>query len=180
MTIDTVLVVYAALVATLALGVALLLLRSLPATQPQQPPPGQAALPPSGPDLASRAPRIRAGTNTGAMLDTAELGGRRYLVAFLSGSCRGCRLTLPLLTDYAGRLADPQRLIAVIAGERGQGADLELRLAGLATIVPEPEGGEIATAYRITRFPSYVLVSETGTVLATSHSVLELPQPQPQ
>ncbi|MDQ1743225.1 MAG: hypothetical protein QOE23_1564 [Pseudonocardiales bacterium] len=182
MTIDGVLVVYAALVATLALTISLLLLRSLPASQSQQQQPRAtpAALPPSGPDLASPAPPIRTRTNTAALLDTAELAGRGYLLAFLSSGCRGCRENLPLLSDYASRFADPQRLIAVILGERQRGVDLEQRLTGVATIVVEPEAGEIAAAYRITVFPSYVLVSETGAVLATGHSVRDLPQPQPQ
>jgi thiol-disulfide isomerase/thioredoxin len=179
MTVNTVLVSYAVLVATLALAVSLLVLRTLPA-QPLGTGQRLASLPPSGPDLASPAPPIRARTSTAALLDTAELAGRGYLLAFLSSSCRGCRETLPILADYAGRLADPQRLIAVIVGERPAGADLEQRLAGLATIVTEPEGGPIAAAYRITVFPSYVLVSESGTVLATGHSVSDLPQPQPQ
>jgi hypothetical protein len=180
MTITTVLVGYAALVATLALGISLLLLRSLPASQSRQPPPRLSSLPPSGPDVASPAPPIRARTSTAALLDTAELAGRSYLVAFLSASCRGCRASLPVLIEHASRLADPQRLIVVIMGERSLGADLEQRLAGLATIVPEPEGGDIVAAYRVTVFPTYVWISEAGTVLATGHSVLDQPEPQPQ
>jgi thiol-disulfide isomerase/thioredoxin len=189
MTITTVLVAYTTVVATLALAIALLLrslpARSLPAwslpAQPLSARPGTlASLPPSGPDLASPAPPFHARTSTAAWLDTSELIGHRYLLAFLSSGCRGCRAGLPVLIDYAGRLADPQRLVAVIVGERGQGADLEQRLAGLATIVSEPDGGPIAAAYRITAFPSFVLVSEDGTVLATGHSVRDLPQPQPQ
>ncbi|HEV2888207.1 MAG TPA: hypothetical protein VGX49_14950 [Jatrophihabitans sp.] len=179
MTVTTVLVVYTTLVATLALGISLLILRLLPVRTPL-PAGGAVSLPASGPDVASPAPPIRARTSTAALLDTAELAGRSYLLAFLSSSCQGCRAALPAMTNYASQLPGDQRLIAVIVGDPRRGADIERQLAQVATIVSEPEGGPIAAAYRIAVFPSYVLVSETGTVLATGQSVLDLPQPQPQ
>jgi|GEM_PF-2590453 len=182
MTIITVLVAYTTLVATLALAISLLLLRALPAEPlPASGRPGTlASLPPSGPEVGSPVPPIRAHTSTASLLDTAGLAGHGYLVAFLSSSCQGCRVSLPILLGYAERLADPDRLIVVIMGERWRGEDLEQRLAGLATVVPESDGGPIVAAYGITAFPSYVLVSGTGTVVATGHSVPDLPQPQPQ
>lgn len=181
MTIITVLVVYATLVATLALGISLLLLRSLPAGPPAPAVSQAVALPDSGPDIASPAPPFTARTSTAAVLDTAELAGKTYLLAFLSSSCHGCLVALPAMIGYASQLPDPQRLISVIVGEaNARAVEIEQRLARLAVIVSEPEGGPIATAYRITTFPSYVLVSETGTVLGAGNSVFDLPLPQRQ
>ncbi|HST49801.1 TlpA family protein disulfide reductase [Jatrophihabitans sp.] len=174
MTITAVLTGYAALVASLALGISLLALHVVPARSPHPGPAGHLLLPASGPDVGSPAPPILARTSTGALLEPA---GGPHLVAFLSSSCPGCRATLPPLAGYLGRQPSPLRLIVVIVGDPRQGADIEQLLAPTATVVFEPDGGPIAAAYRITAFPCYVLVSATSTVLATSRSVLDLPQP---
>ncbi|HEY0165526.1 MAG TPA: hypothetical protein VGB75_00660 [Jatrophihabitans sp.] len=181
MTIITVLVVYASVVATLALAISLLLLRSLP-TGPSAPAVGHAlALPDSGPDIGSPAPPFTARTSTAALFDTAELAGQTHLLGFLSSSCQGCLLALPAMIGYASQLPDPRQLITVIVGDvNARAAEIEQRLARLAVIVSEPEGGPIATAYRITSFPSFVLVSEAGTVLGAGNSVFDLPLPQRQ
>jgi thiol-disulfide isomerase/thioredoxin len=180
MTITAVLAGYAALVASLALGISLLVLRVLPAGDP--PPLVADGLPlrAGGPDVGSPAPPIVTRTSTGQLLDTTGLPDRPYLVAFLSSSCPGCRATLPPLAGYVGLLPTPLRLIVVIVGDPGRGADIERLLAPIATVVFEPAGGEIMAAYRILGFPSYVLVSADSTVLATGQSVRDLPQPQPQ
>lgn len=184
MTVTTVLVGYTTLTATLALGISLLLVRSLsagPSPTAGTPPAGTAVvLPPSGPDVGSTAPPFRARTSTGALLDTEGLTDRYYLLAFVSSSCEGCRAALPAMIGYAGLLPGPLRLITVIVGDPRRGADIEQTLAAVATIVYEAPGGPIATAYRIQLFPSYVLISDAGTVLATGQSVRDLPQPQPQ
>lgn len=188
MTITSVLVVYTTLVATLALGISLLILRSLQA--PHGSPPGAAhrrpalgtavTLPASGPDVGSPAPPFTARTSTGAQLNTAGLAGQSYLLAFLSSTCEGCRIGLPGLIGYAGQLPGEFRLVTVIVGDPRRGTDIEQALAPVATIVFEPDGGPITSAYRIQLFPSYVLVSDAGTVLATGQSVRDLPQRQPQ
>jgi len=180
MTITTVLVVYTTLAATLALGISLLILHSLHA-----PPGGPAGrtgvtLPASGPDVGSPAPPFTARTSTGALLDPAQLAGRNYLLAFVSSTCQGCREALPGMVGYASQLPRDFRLITVIVGDPGRGTDIEQTLAPVATIVSEPDGGPISGAYRIHLFPSYVLISDSGTVLATGQSVRDLPQPQPQ
>jgi hypothetical protein len=189
MTITTVLVVYTTLVATLALGISLLILRCLQAPHGSphafphtgRPAMGTAVtLPASGPDVGSPAPPFTARTSTGALLNTAGLTGRSYLLAFVSSSCEGCRLALPGMIDYAGQLPGELRLITVIVGDPRRGTDIEQILAPVATIVSEPDGGPITTAYQIQLFPSYVLISDTGTVLATGQSVRDLPQRQPQ
>jgi hypothetical protein len=181
MTIITVLVAYTTLVATLALGISLLILRSLH-TGTQASGAGSArTLPASGPDLASPAPPFLARTSAGTLLDTAELAGQGYLLAFVSSSCQGCLTALPSMIGYASQLPDSQRLITVVVGELNErAAEIQRRLTGIADIVTEPVGGPIATAYRINLFPSYVLISATGTVLATGPSVRDLPEPQPQ
>jgi hypothetical protein len=182
MTITTVLVVYTTLVATLALGISLLILRSLngapAASRPAVYPP--AVLPASGPDVGASAPPFTARTSTGVVLHTAELAGHSYLLAFVSSTCLGCRDALPGMVGYAGQLPEEFRLITVIVGDSRRGCDIEQALAPVSTIVFEPDGGPISTAYEIRLFPSYVLVSDTGTVLATGQSVRDLPQPQPQ
>jgi hypothetical protein len=84
------------------------------------------------------------------------------------------------MIGYASQLPGEFRLITVIVGDPQRGVDLEQALAPVATVVSEPDGGPISTAYQIHLFPSYVLISDTGRVLATGQSVRDLPQPQPQ
>ena len=180
MTITTVLLCYTTSAATLSLVLSLLVLRSLhggAATMPGSP----VVLPASGPELGSPALRITAVTDEAKLLDTDLFSGQGYLLAFFSSTCLACRTALPALTSYAGELfGDPRRLIAVIVGDRRRGADIASTLQGCATLVHEPEGGPISSAYRIALFPSFVLVSEEGIVLATGQSVRELPQRQTQ
>jgi hypothetical protein len=182
MTVTTVLVVYTTLVATLALGISLLILHALSGSGTVGGPAVRTpvTLPASGPEVGSPAPAFTARTSTGAMLDTAELAGRSYLLAFVSSTCMGCRDALPGMVGYAGQLPEEFRLITVIVGDLRRGRDIEQALAPVATIVSEPDGGPIGTAYQIRLFPSYVLISDAGTVLATGQSVRDLPQPQPQ
>ena len=181
MTITTVLMGYTTLAATLALGISLLILRSLSrSASAGSPVAGAVTLPASGPDVGSLAPPFTARTTTGAVLQTSELLGQTYLLAFVSSSCEGCRIALPGMIGYASQLPGEHRLITVIVGDPRRGADIEQMLAPVATIVSEPDGGPITLAYQIQLFPSYVLISETGTVLATGQSVRDLPQPQPQ
>jgi len=180
MTITTVLAAYTTLAATLALAISLLILRSLHGSPQPGRALGVAALPASGPEVGSTAAPFTARTTTGALLDAAELTGRSYLLAFVSSTCGGCRNALPGMIDYASQLPRECRLITVIVGDARRGADLEHALAPVATMVSEPDGGPISAAYQIHLFPSYVLISDTGKVLATGQSVRELPQPQPQ
>lgn len=181
MTITTVLLCYTTSAATLSLVLSVLVLRSLQAGAPTRHEAGTVVLPASGPEPGSRALRITAVTEEATVVDTDDFSGQGYLVAFFSSTCLGCRMALPAMTSYAGELFDdPRRLIAVIVGDHRQGADIASTLKGSATVVHETEGGPISSAYRITLFPSYVLVSEEGTVLATGQSVRELPQRQRQ
>ncbi len=184
MTITAVLTAYAALVASLALGISLLILRVLPEPEPE-PEPEQASTPgagrsPGGPDPGSPAPPIAGRASTGQLLDPTDLAGRPHLVAFLSSSCSGCRAELPSLAGYVGLWPGSLQLIVVIVGDPRRGADLEQALAPIASVVFEPDGGPIAAAYRVTGFPCCVLVSATSTVVASSPSVLSLPLPLPQ
>lgn len=180
MTITAVLAVYAALIASLALGISLLILRVLPEPAPQPGIGGRVSWSPGGLEPGSRAQPIVARASTGQHLDSTEFAGRPHLVAFLSGSCPGCRTSLPSLAGYVGRWPGSLRLIAVIVGDPRQGTELEQSLAPIATVVFEPDRGPIAAAYRVVGFPCYVLVSASATVLASSASVLDLPLAQPQ
>ena len=180
MTFTTVLVGYTTLAATLALAISLLILRSLYTSSHAGRPVRPVTLPASGPDVGSPAPPFTARTTTATVLRTAELLGQTYLLAFVSSTCEGCRMALPGMIGYASQLPGEVRLITVIVGDPRRGADIEQLLAPVATVVSEPDGGPISTAYQIQLFPSYVLISETGTVLATGQSVRDLPQPQPQ
>ena len=180
MTITAVLVVYATLVATLALGISLLILRALSLDTLGSAQGDAFARQDNGPRVGSLAPPFTARTNTGALLDTADLAGSNYLLTFLSSNCPGCLAAVPGLAGYASQLGDSRQLVTVIVGESQRRTELEQRLASIATVICEPEAGPIAAAYRITAFPTHLLISETGTVLANGQSVLDLPQSQRQ
>jgi thiol-disulfide isomerase/thioredoxin len=183
-TVPTLEVMLAA-VLTVLLGAVLvgqvLILRSLRAS----PPAGRlamtaVALPASGPEVGSAAPPFTALTSAGTVLDATVLAGHTFLLAFVSSTCEGCRNALPGMIGYASQLPAEFRLITVIVGDRQRGVDIERALTSVATVVSEPSGGPISAAYRIHLFPSYVLVDDTGTVVATGQSVRDLPLPQPQ
>lgn len=181
MTISTVLLYYTTSAATLSLALSLLVLRSLNGGALVAQRSSGAVLPASGPEVGSPALPITALTEEAQLLDTSEFSGQGYLLAFFASSCQGCRAALPVMMGYAGQLFDsPRQLITVIVGDRRLGADIASTLRGRATVVHEPEGGPVSTAYQINLFPSYILVSEAGTVVATGQSVRDLPQRQPQ
>jgi hypothetical protein len=83
----------------------------------------------------------------------------RYLV-FLSGNCSSCAELAPQL----GTVAEPERLIAVVAGsnERANRRVAERLPAGIETIV-EPDAGALVSALQIHSTPQ-ALQTENGIV----------------
>lgn len=179
MSVTAVLAVYSAVTSSLALALGLVLARYLRRQAVAAPAPTRpAVLPPSGPPVGDPAPGFLVSTTSGRTLAGIDLAGADYLVAFFSASCQGCRLSLPRFVRYANAFSGaPDRVVAVVVGDARQGADIAAELAEVASVVVEPSGGGgLADAYRITLFPSYVLVDGAGVVTATGQSVEELPR----
>ncbi|MEV6932700.1 hypothetical protein AB0M46_50550 [Dactylosporangium sp. NPDC051485] len=157
---------YAAVTATAALGLVLLMIRRLrhgvaaPAHRP---------LPGSGPEIGRPAPALD-------LPPGVEAAGGPRLLAFYSVSCAGCRQSLPRFLPYAREFAGTGgQVVAVIVGDERGGAGLASFLHGIATVVHEPEPGVRAGRYGVRLFPQYVLVDAAGQVIATTHSAAELP-----
>ncbi|WP_432971173.1 TlpA family protein disulfide reductase [Dactylosporangium sp. CA-233914] len=155
---------YAAVTATVALGLVLLLIRRLRHGAPARHP-----LPDSGPEIGRPAPALD-------LPPGVEAAAGPRLLAFYSVDCAGCRHSLPRFLPYAREFAGTGgQVVAVIVGDERGGAELASFLHGIATVVHEPEPGVRAQRYGIRLFPQYVLVDADGQVIATTHSATELP-----
>ncbi|MFF7250700.1 hypothetical protein ACFZBU_43360 [Embleya sp. NPDC008237] len=81
------------------------------------------------------------------------------LVAFLSPNCAPCREKLPDLVAYAAALpGEPDRVLAVVTGERAQCAAFVGELSPVARVVVEPPGGPVGRAFATSAYPATLRV----------------------
>ncbi len=179
MSITTVLAGYAALTATLALLVGLRLAHYLRTGRPERTAAAvsssagaAAALIATGPPVGAPAPELPIVTASGLTVTGADLGSR-YLVGFLSSTCAGCRMNLPMFVQVARQFRASGGVLAVVVGDERDGADLIEGLRDVATVLSEPDPTGVATRYQVSAYPTYVLV-EDGVVAAAGPSLLEL------
>ncbi len=130
---------------------------------------------PAGPPVGSSAPPWRTIDVSGATLSAEALRGREHLLVFVSATCVGCRASLPeLRATLPGYISAGTAVVAIVVGDPGRGADIAAALAECAIVAQEPEPSPTAAANQVGVFPSYVLVDESGQIVATAHSVREL------
>ena len=140
-------------------------------------PPARQMLP-AGTQIAA----FEAATVTGDACALTELTGARSAAAFLSVRCLPCRDQLPAFISYARAFPGGHRqgLAVVVADGDGDGADSWVsQLGAVATVVVEPLGGAVQTAFSVTGAPSFYLLDDRGRVESSSHSVDALMQAQP-
>jgi hypothetical protein len=64
--------------------------------------------------------------------------------------------------------------VAVIVTDAADSAPYATRLAAVDVVV-EPGGGALATALRVTSFPTFCLVDRDGVVLGSGNGISDLP-----
>ncbi|SDS88134.1 TlpA family protein disulfide reductase [Actinoplanes derwentensis] len=119
-------------------------------------------------------PAVTATAIDGRPVAPAEFPGQT-LVGFFSPGCTACHERLPSFLSYAGELADPAKVLAVIVGTGADVAALESELAAVARVVREPADGTLTAAFAVRGFPSFLLVEPGGMVLASGLAMSELP-----
>lgn len=97
------------------------------------------------------------------------------LVAFFS-TCSVCPERVSPFADYLhGQRVAPDGVLVVSVGPGGTPHQYLAELADLALICVEPEGGEIAKAFKVAAFPSFFLLAADGSVSAIGYDPVELP-----
>lgn len=110
----------------------------------------------------------------GESMSAAWLRGATSAVAFVTQDCPSCHAQLPALLDMLKqRGADGDRsLVIVVDVPGGQDiTELAAMFDGLATVVIEPLGGILQTAFRINGLPAFVAVDPEAIVMSSSSAV---------
>jgi thiol-disulfide isomerase/thioredoxin len=117
-------------------------------------------------------------TLDGEPLSRADLSGRT-LVGFFSTGCAVCEVLAPRFRSFAAAFpGGRERVLAIVAGVRGEAAEPAGLLREAARVVAEPFGGPVAAAFGVTAFPIFFLVEDgVVAVVAMKPEGLRLPEP---
>jgi hypothetical protein len=96
------------------------------------------------------------------------------LVGFFSPGCGPCHTQLPEFIARARR-APGGRTLAVVVDTRGDCQAMAASLAEAALVVVEQPGGALATAFRVTGFPAFGIVAESGRIEACGTDLASIP-----
>ncbi|WP_180903771.1 TlpA family protein disulfide reductase [Nonomuraea indica] len=100
------------------------------------------------------------------------------VVAFLSPDCPGCHEQLPELVSWAAD-RDRSRVLAVVDGRSGDPAQLVTALSPVARVVVDDASAQVAEAFKVQAFPTFLQVGAGGRLLATAPRVSRLPAGSP-
>ncbi|NUT16664.1 MAG: methylamine dehydrogenase accessory protein MauD [Cupriavidus sp.] len=121
-----------------------------------------------GPKVGDRAPADAYRTLTGEAVQVGvafgEAQSHATLLFFVSPTCPVCKKLLPIARRIAQREADWLRVVLASDGEQPEHLEFERR-AGLQAF-PYLLSPQLGLAYRVSRLPYAVLISETGVVQA--------------
>jgi hypothetical protein len=95
------------------------------------------------------------------------------LVGFFSPGCGPCRERLPEFVTRARR-APSGRTLAVVVGDSADA--MVASLTDVASVVVEPRGGALATAFGVRGFPAFALVGDDGRIEASGTDLASIPQ----
>jgi thiol-disulfide isomerase/thioredoxin len=107
-------------------------------------------------------------------LSTMQAGA---VVAFFSPTCQPCKELMPAFTDYA--LHHPggrDQVFAIVVSEAPEAADLIERLTPVATVLTATRNEPIVTSFAASGYPALYLMGEQGQVMASGHSMGDLPE----
>jgi len=100
------------------------------------------------------------------------------VTAFFSSSCSICPERVPKFVDYlrenqVGR----ESVLAVVVGSASEPVPYLDRLAEVARVCTEPNGGSLASAFKVTGYPAFGLLDADGAMLASGYDPAALPTP---
>jgi hypothetical protein len=125
-------------------------------------------MPVSGPPAGAQAPAFTGLAATGDEVSSQSLTGESSTLAFLSTDCHACASSVSHLRAYAVAAGlGPDRVIAVISGDREEGRQIIESLDGIATVVLEPQLGPITEAFSVRNFPTFVMLDDQNRVERT-------------
>lgn len=105
---------------------------------------------------------------------------RLQVVAFFSSSCSACRAQVPLFADYVScHHIGRDSVLAVVQHDEGQLPLYLDRLAEVAQVYVERNGGDVGEAFQVSGYPAFCVLDAAGAVAATGYdpSVLSAPRP---
>ncbi|MFD1540565.1 TlpA family protein disulfide reductase [Nonomuraea guangzhouensis] len=115
----------------------------------------------------------------GSAVSAADLHDSVTVVSFVATGCHSCEEQLPTIRSKADDAVagGAQSMIVVVnvRGEREEADQLIAAVEGPGTVVEEPLGGSMQTAFGVKRYPSFFLVGPDGTVMATPGAADALP-----
>jgi thiol-disulfide isomerase/thioredoxin len=118
-------------------------------------------------------PEVAAATADGQVVDQQTLSSAATLVGFFSVGCRPCHQQAPSFAELAG--SDPTTgAVAVVAGGDGPDRDELIGLLGDAALVVGTNADEVAAAFGVVAFPTFVRTDGAGRIAAATLTVAEL------
>ena len=123
----------------------------------------------SKPELAGKpAPALRVQALDGKSYDLAELKGKVVLLDFWATWCGPCRMEMPELDKLQEEYRSSGLVVLGLdVGEDRQTVDSYVKKAKIAYAIALANGTNAASAYRISGFPTYVLIGRDGTIVDT-------------
>ena len=122
--------------------------------------------------VGRRIGEFTATTFSGAVVSRDGMVGYQ-LVGFLSPGCRPCEQQLPRFLEYAERF--PGHVLAVVVADVADADEYTARLAPVADVVVEKDGGTVVRAFAVTGFPAFCLLGADGVVTANGPTMAALP-----
>ena len=103
------------------------------------------------------------------------------VVAFLSASCSACPERVPPFVDYVtSHHIGRDGVLAVVVKDAARDDPPYLpALTEAVQVCIEPDGGELARAFRVQGFPVFCVLDEAGALLASGYDPSVLSQPAP-
>lgn len=117
----------------------------------------------------TQVPDFDAKTSDGEVVSRQRLLGVPSVVGFFSTSCEPCRQQVPLFALYLAGERAPERAVAVIVGEDGDG--FASQLSTKALVVRESQRGPMVQAFAANALPALYLLDADGKVVASGPGV---------
>ncbi len=121
--------------------------------------------------LGKPAPDFQVRTADGQMVRLSDLRGKKVLINFWATWCVPCRVELPLLVSMYDELKDKDFELLAVASE--DEATVRRFLAENPVNYPVllDDTGEIAAAYDVAVYPSFVFIDENGLTESRDHGM---------
>ncbi len=104
--------------------------------------------------------------------------GQETVYAFFDTACSVCKTRLTPLVEHAqARGMRPEQVVVVIGHSQGDSSEYTVPLEGHATVIVEEPLGEVAQAFSVEGFPTFVHADSRGRIVRSGVDVNILPLP---